>query len=354
MNSRTKIILALAAVALSLSLTLVSFSSFVQAPKPFYGFYVIMPSIVQVAPGNQTLIHGGVQNFGFYWEHNVVVNVTGLPAGFEATAVPDFFENLRTLRDWNPQQGLYYVPENLDIAVKVPAGATPGLYSVNVSLVDMQSARHPANSTVFILQVSGQAPTQPISISDISVPDTVAAFKPFNISFSVINNVTFNQSVNLTVQIPQDWNATPTVISDVVPASSSKSFFFTITPTNSSGSFSVALTYPYQGVVLNVTKTGPFLTVGGTSGLALPSLPKITLPQSPMSGSAVSSVAAFASANPLITVVVVVVAAVLIYYFYSTYTVSGSRKKPEEPTKQMKQTNQAEISELKTEIIGKE
>lgn len=357
MNSKIKIFLALIAVALSLSFALVSFSSFVQAPKPFYGFYVIMPNLVEVAPGNETLVHGGVQNFGYYWEHNVVVNVTGLPAGFVATPVPDFYENLRTLRDWNPQQGLYYVPENLSIILSVPADATPGVYQVNVSLVDMQSARHPANYTVFILHVSGQAPTQPISISGIAVPDTVAAFTPFNISFSVINNATFNQSVNLTVQLPQHWNVSPPVISDVVPASSSKNYFFTITPTNSSGSFSVVLMYPFQGIVLNVTKTGSFLTVGGTSGLGLPSLPKITLPQAPISGSAVSSVVAFASANPLVTVVVVVIAAVLIYYFYSSYTVSGSRRKPEEMTKQMKQTSQtqqAEISELKTEIIGKE
>jgi len=373
MDGKNKTFFALIAISISLALVVAASSTFVQAPKPFYGFYVIMPDLVEIAPGNEMVVHGGVQNFGFYWEHNVVVNVTGLPEEFNATPIPGFYEHLRTLREWNPQQGLYYIPEKLDVDIKVPADATPGVYPVNVSLMDMQSARHPANFTVFILRVTGEAPTEPMKISDIAVPESVQADTPFNISFSVINGVSFEQSVNMTVQLPEDWRAMPPYISDSVPSNSSKNYYFTITPTNSSGSFSIVLQYPFQGIVLNVTKTGPFLTVGGTQGggggipglpginlpsinlpsvsfpsVSLPSIPNVSFPAAPISGSAFSQAVAFASANPLLTVVVVVVVAVLVYYVYSSYTFDGSRRKPEEMKKP------TEISELRTEIVGKE
>lgn len=341
-----------ALLAVSLALTIVSLSSFVQAPRPFRGFVVSMPEIVEVAPGGEVLASGGVTNIGTYWSHNVYVTASGLPEGYNVTAVPNFFENLRTLREWDPVNGTVRVAEKLDLIIDAPANAIPGLYTVNVTLQETQSARLVTNYTVFVLRVSGEAPSPEISVTNINVPERVTEFKPFTVSFDVANNGVSNQSVNLTVIAPSGWTFEPTEVSDVVLTNSSKPFAFSITPTNESGSFSIVLKYPFHGVILNVTKSGPFLAVVSEAAGGLPGLPEINWPTlPPISNSMFSDVFNFASVNPLITIVVVVIIAILIYYFYTTYALTTSRRKPEEMKKQV-EPQKSELEEMKEKIVG--
>jgi len=324
------------------SLSIISLSSFVQAPTPFRGFIVSFPDIVEVVPGNTTTVTGGITNIGFYWEHNVIVNVTGLPSEYNVTPSPDYFEDLRTIREWTPEKGVYKVPVPLNVTIATPSNAVPGLYTVNVTLVDTQSARMTTNYTVFILRITGEVPKPNLEITNILVPERVTEFKPFNISFSVKNNAANNQSITLALIPSENWTYEPSEISDVVTPNSSKAYYFSIIPTNVSGSFSIVLKYPFQNVILNVTKSGPFLAVVSevglpTGGISLPSFP-------PISGSALNQLASFASANPLITVVIVVVVAVLLYYIYTSYVASSSRRKPEEMKRQ------TELSQMKNKI----
>jgi len=344
-----------AVLAVSLALSIVSLSSFVQAPRPYRGFVISMPEIVDVAPGSEAFVNGGVTNIGTYWSHQVYVYVTGLPEGYNATAVPNYFEDVRTLRQWDPVNGTVKVPEKLDLIINAPSNAVPGLYTVNVTLQETQSARLVTNYTVFVLHVSGEAPSPEISVTNINVPEQVTEFKPFSLSFDVSNQGASDTSVNLTVVGPSGWTYEPSEISDVVVSKSSKSFAFNITPTNESGSFSVVLKYPFQGVIINVTKSGPFLAVVSEAA-GTPGLPGISLPAlPPISGSMFNDMINFASTNPLITVVILVIIAILVYYFYTTYTLSMSRRKPEEMKKQVEIEPQKEKSELegmKEKIVG--
>ena len=349
--------------AISISLSSFVFSA---GPRhPFHGFVIHMPDLVEVAPGGQILVDGGVTNIGVFGSHEVKVTASGLPEGYNVTSVPDYFQDLFTLREWSPETGVVRIPVNLSIIIAAPSDAVPGVYTVNVTLQEMQSWRQVANSTVFILRVSGEAPAPQIVVTNIKVPDRVDENVPFNISFEVENNQATNQSVDLTVVTPEGWTFEPAVASDVVPGNSSKQFYFSITPTNESGSFSIVVNYPFHGVVLNITKSGPFLTIGEEEGIlpGFPSLPEIpglsniSLPAfptgAPVSGSAVEQALSFASTNPLLTVVIVVVIAILIYYFYTSYSMPG-RRKPEEMSKQVELAGErkSELEHVKNKTVN--
>jgi hypothetical protein len=232
----------------------VSLAYVVQAPKPYRGFSIGMPELVEAAPGELVTINGTILNFGWWWLHNFNLTATGLPENYAVTFSPQWFEHVRILREWNPEQGLYFVPEKFAMGIQVPENAT-GVFTVNVTGQEFMSWKQVSNSTAFIFRVSSPAK---LSISDIVVPEEVTEFKEFNISFSVKNEGLTNQLVTLSVSAPADWNVTPEQ-SLMVNASSSADVFFALTPTNAGGEISVLLLYPYKAQILNMTKAGPML-----------------------------------------------------------------------------------------------
>jgi hypothetical protein len=300
-----------------------SLAAFVQAPRPFRGFTITtQPDLIEAAPGDFVTVNGSIYSFGFYWLHDFNISVKGLPDSYKLEVVPQHFEHVRAIREWNPKQGLYYVPERFFIMIKVPSDSA-GIYTVNVTGQEFQSWKKLSNSTSFILRVT--SPPK-LSISDINVPETIVEYEAFNVSFTVNNEGLVDQAVTLSMQVPEDWYITPNTQTATVGAGYFETFIFSITPTNTSGQISAVLEYPFRQTIINMTKTGPYLIP------TTPAAPGIELPTGLVVW--IDSLVTFAKENPIVIIVIIVVIAIIIWYFLSTYKFYVTRKKPEEVKKE--------------------
>jgi hypothetical protein len=332
---KTKNILFLAAIfAAALSLSYVATSI-----TPYRGFIVNLPSEIDASPGQTVVINGSILNIGSYWEHEFNLTSNGLPSSYSVMFTPEYWQDMMTIRAWDPVNGVYKVPVPFNITIVIPSDAVSGVYAFNVTGQEFQSARYVHNSSIAILKVAGAAGTPTnatqtqgvISISQIIVPETVEGFKPFNVSFDVVNSGTDSQNVNISLQGPSDWTLTAPQ-SVLVPAGGSVPLVFSAIPTSTAGSLAVVLTYPYQQTILNITKSGPYLVPTSGATTSVPS-------QFSMTG-----LVSFVQQNAVITIIIVIVVLILIWYFISTYSFYSKRKKPEEMKKK-------DESETKTKAI---
>jgi hypothetical protein len=316
--------LLLATLLITGIIILTNFVQFVQAPRPYRGFIISLPDMVEASPGETVTINGSVLNIGIYWLHDFNISVSGLPENFGVKVIPEKFESLRILRDWNPEQGVFRVPEKFWIEIKVPENAA-GAFLVNVTGKEWGSWKKVENSTIFILRVS--APPK-LSISDIVVPEKVVEFEPFNISFEVKNEGLTEQKVTLKVLAPEDWKVEPEVQSLSINASSSQLVIFTLTPTNTSGEISVFMEYPYKTQILNLTKAGPFIIP-----VEKEVVEKVEMP------TALAALVEFVKANPVVTIIAIIL---LIIIFWNVWQIvkqvkfKKMRKKPEEMVEKVK------------------
>ncbi|MFH8087021.1 MAG: hypothetical protein QW609_04345 [Candidatus Aenigmatarchaeota archaeon] len=296
---------------------LMNFFQFAQAPRPFRGFVISLPEEVEASPGETVTINGTILNTGLYWLRNFNISVKGLPEGFEVKVIPEKFEAVRILRGWDPEKGVYRIPEKFWIEIKIPEGKT-GAFLVNVTGKEWWSWKKVENSTLFVLKVSS---VPRLSISEIEVPEKVVEFKPFNISFEVRNEGLTNQSVKLKVIAPEDWEVEPASQDLIVKANSSEPVIFTLTPTNKSGEISIFMEYPYRKEILNLTKIGPMIVP------IKEEVGKIEMP------TALVALAEFVRANPVVTIIAIIL---LIIIFWNVWQIvkqvsfKRARKKPEE------------------------
>lgn len=315
--------------AVFLFVGLIILANFVQAPKPWRGFIIGLPDQVDAAPGDSLTINGTVLNIGYYWLHDFNISVQGLPAGYNVTAFPNWFQDLRILRAWTPEKGLYIVPENFSIHIDVPADSA-GIFLVNVTGKEWMSWRQTENSSTFILRVS--SPTK-LSVSDIVVPENVTESQPFNISFSVRNEGTVDQLTKVSVIAPEGWVVEPNEQSFTVKVGSSEQIIFTLTPTNASGQISVYMEYPFKSQILNITKTGPFL-------IPQPSAAETTVPGIEVElPTALVTAVDFIKSNPIITIIAIILLIIIFWNVWQIvrhYGAKEKRKKPEEMKKQLK------------------
>ena len=320
--------------------TIFSISYVANSITPFRGFIVNVPSEVSVQPGQTIVVNGSILNIGYYWEHQFNLTYSGVPSNFNVVFTPNYWEHMMTIRAWDPVNGVYKVPVPFIISIDVPSDASGGVYAFNVTGQEFQSARQIQNSSIFILKVSGPAvgnvtnvtETQGVvSISQIVVPETVEEFKPFNISFDVVNSGTESQTVNISLQGPADWTLTAPQ-SVLVPAGGSVPLVFSAIPTSTAGSLAVVLTYPYQQTILNITKAGPYL------------IPSTITPAVPQFST--TALLTFVQQNTVLTIIIAIVILILIWYFASTYSFYSKRKKPEEMKKQIE--TEPKVTEPKT------
>ena len=296
---------------------LVILANFVQAPKPWRGIVIGLPAEVEVAAGETVTLNGTILNVGWYWLNDFNISVTGLPANYEVKVTPERFEHIRILREWNPKDGLYLVPEVFTIDVKVPED-TAGVFLVNVTGKEWTSWRRFENSTNFILKVT--APPK-LVLSDILVPETVTEFEAFNISLNVKNEGAGDQSVTLKATAPEDWTVDPAEQKLTVKANSSEPIVFTLTPTNTSGEISIFMDYPYKKEILNMTKTGPFIvpSVMPAPGIELPT--------------ALVAALNFVKANLVVSVIALILVVIIFWNLWQIaghYRMKKVRGKPEE------------------------
>ena len=316
---KTKNILFFALIAAALF----SFAYAVNSITPFRGFLVVLPDQINAQPGQVVEVSGGILNIGFYWEHNFSVTYSGLPSDFQVNITPNYWENMMTVREWDTVNGLRKVPVPFNITIQVPATAS-GAYAVNITGQEFQSWRQTANSSVFVLKVGGNATVAQtqgtVSISELLVPEAIEEFKPFNVSFNLVNSGNENQTVNISLQAPSDWTTTAGQ-SILVLANGSSPVVFSVVPTSTAGNLAVVMQYPYQQTVINITKAGPYL------------IPTTTETQAPQLST--TALITFVKENTVLTIIIVVVIAILVWYFASTYSFYTKRKKPEEMKKQI-------------------
>jgi len=231
--------------------------------RTFYSFELRVPDEVVAQPGTEVTVDGGVLVTGMYWLHDFDIKIDGLP--YEYTITPAHLEDVRILREWNPVDGVFRVPENFTLEIKLPADAS-GVHIVSINGTEHRSWRQVSNSTYFVLKVGtavlNATQTPQLGISDILVPEMIKEFEPFTMSFKIDNNAPVKTAAIVSLQMPKDWQADAASKTFSVNAGDSTIGSFRIVPTTSAGTISLFVEYALKDKVINFTKVGPYLVPG--------------------------------------------------------------------------------------------
>lgn len=310
-------------LALAILFALTSVAMFVQfslsqTPRPWRGFtFTDVPAEIQGVRGQTVSFNGGVLNTGSYWLGDFNITLSGLPAGSQYTVTPSHFEDVMIVREWNPQQGVYRIPQNFSVSIKVPEDAS-GVYLVNIVGQEFRSWYKYSNSTQILLKISGNPQ---FTITDIVFPETVTQSEPFNVTFTVKNGGTGFGSLNVRIDAPSDWTVSSRVQSVSLDAGASKPVSIEITPTNTSGNISIYADYPSGGSVINMTQNGPYLTPAEQT-------PSNEQP-SPTSGYG-ALVGMFKGIGPIVFAIGVILLIVIVWNVWAIYKDYKSKKEPED------------------------
>jgi hypothetical protein len=318
---REKTFLILAFVLISL----LSFASFTSAPRKWYSFEIILPEMVEGKPGETVVVKGGILNTGLYWLRMFNITLSGLPYEYEIE--PSFFEYVRILREWNPEKGIYRVPVNFTIKIKLPQNAL-GAHLVNVTGAE-GSWRKMSAYSVFILRVLANVTITPnVTVSELMLPESVKENETFNLTFKINNFEPIDLRVNASVFVPEGWKVEKTK-SILVKANSSEKVSFSITPSATSGNVNVYLEYPYGVQTFNLTKYGAFL-------IPETEIPKVEeVKEVPIVGRIIGAIK---GVSPIILAVIILLLAIILWNLVKIYHFYRRRKKPEKFEKEKKKT----------------
>ena len=257
--NKQSILISIAIVAIA---SLLAMPLVVKSRMAFYGFEITMPEEVTAVPGETVEIEGEILVTGFYWLHNFDLTVTGSPYEYEIE--PEWWEHVRILRDWNPDDGLFRVPETFSLSIDVPEDAT-GSYIVTVTGQEHHSFREISNFTYFVLRTEGEPIKPQLSISDILVPEKIKEFEPFQLTFRVNNEGPVDTVATVTVVVPDDWQVDEPSQDINVESGESAASAFSIIPTTTPGDVSLMVEYPFKEEVITFTKAGPYLLPAGAT-----------------------------------------------------------------------------------------
>jgi len=317
---RNKNYVVLTILTLAIVLSIASSVNYSQGRYVWREFSIKTPEEISTNPGDTITVQGEILNTGWWWLHDFDLSLQGLPENFEYSFEPKHFDDVRILREWNPEQGLYRVPEKFTLTVKVPADAA-GLHLANITGQEHQSARMVSNSTYFILKILGKPE---FSLTDIVIPEYVQINETFNISMDTKNNGTSSGVIKISLITPEDWKVDQRTKDITVKSNSSEHVVFMVTPTNTSGQISIFAEYPYQQQILNITKIGPLL------------IPQITTTTTIEPGIEVSlsGILKWMAELPLWAIAILLIVLIIIiwklYDVLSKYKFKIVRSKPEE------------------------
>ncbi len=287
-------------------------------PQKYRNFILGVPD-VDAYPGDNVTIAGNITNTGIWTVRQINLSLQNLPYKFELN--PNLFEELRILRDWNPEQGVFRLPNHFAITIFVPQNAT-GAHLVKVNAQEMWSPHQISNSTQFILKVLG---IPKISASELSVPSKVTRFESFTVSFDLKNEGIAPAIVNTTLNVPGDWQVSEKDKQITIGGNFSEKVSFTVTPSGSPGTISVKAAYEFRGSVTNITKTSSLIT---------PIAPIVIEEPKPVEKPKPTGLAAFVEfvkgLSPIIVGILVLILIIIIWNFYKIISVlSKKKKKPE-------------------------
>ena len=253
----------LISVAIVVMISLAAMPLVAKSRMAFYSFEMTMPEEVMAVPGETVEVEGEILVTGFYWLHNFDLTLTGLPYDYELE--PEWWEHVRILRDWNPDDGLFRVPETFTLSIDVPADAT-GSHIVTVTGQEHHSFREISNFTYFVLRTEGE-PIQPqLSISDILVPEEIDEYEPFQLTFKVNNEGPIDTMATVSIVVPEDWQVDEPSQDITIKSGEAAASAFSIIPTTTPGEVSLLVEYPFREEVITFTKAGPYLIpVGATT-----------------------------------------------------------------------------------------
>jgi len=355
--SKNKSILILASIGIMLSLIVTPFLA--KSRMTFYSFEILFPEEVNVEPGEEVTVEGGIIVTGFYWLHNFDLTVEGLPYEYELE--PEWWEHVRILREWNPEQGVYRVPDKFSLKINVPEDAS-GSYIVTINGQEHHSFREVSNFTFFVLSVSGEPLKPQLTVSDILVPEEITEFEPFRMTFKINNEGPIDTVAKVAVVVPEDWEVDEPTVEMSLKKNESAAAAFDIIPTTTAGEVSLVVEYPFKQEIVKFTKTGPYLIPTGATTTTLPEEEKSVLSQ--IVGYATSVIDSINEAfeglgSPYLTSVTIgIILVLLIIIFWLVldiirFTRKGRAKEPEE-TKETKtkisKAGAAEFDVILTEV----
>ncbi len=296
-------------------------STFALAPfhPQKYRNFILDVSDVDAYPGDNVTIVGNITNTGIWTVRQINLSLQDLPYKFEVN--PSLFEELRILRDWNPEQGVFKLPYHFVITIFVPQNAA-GAHLVTLNAQEMWSPHQVSNSTQFILKVLG---VPKISASELSVSSKITRFEPFTVSFDLKNEGIAPAIVNTTLTVPGDWQVPEKDKQITIGGNSSEKVSFTVTPSGSPGTVSVKTAYEFRGSVTNITKTSSLIT---------PIAPIVIEEPKPAEKPKPTGFAALVEfvkgLSPIIIGILVLILIIIIWNFYKVISVLSKRKKKPE------------------------
>lgn len=323
MNSKSTLLVVFSIFVLISFFTFSYFASSIEEPllirQRFYNFFISMPEEVEVNAGDIAIIDGKITNTGMWWLRQFNFTLQGLP--YEYEIIPQYWEEVRILRDWNPQDGVFRVPENFTIKIKVPTDAI-GVHFVIITGQEFRSWRQVSNSSIFILKVIPKVPIQPnVTLSNIVFPEKVLANKVFMMNFTINNFWEFPLDMNVSVDLPADWITLQPLKSFSLEPNTSVKTNFTIFPTNTSGKISLILKYPFKQDILDITEVSPLLT---------PEEEIIEVPEVKPKPTGFAAIVEFIkNLSPIVIAVIILILIIVIWNIVKIYRFYRGRKRPE-------------------------
>ena len=323
---RFKVVLTTVLLVLTFTLLFVQYSI---SKTPYKGFiFTDMPKEITANPGDTIEIKAGLLNIGWWWLHNFNLTLTGLPEDYEYNITPQYFDHFRILRAWNPTDGLYRVPENFTLTIKIPETGF-GLHLLNLTGQEFFSWRKVGNSTLFLLKVIS---LPNFTISDMIIPEIVRENEPFTINFTVNNGGVGSGAISILIEAPEDWDVSERTKTVTLDANTSTPVEISITPTNTSGTISIYADYMQRENVINITKTGPYLVPLGVG-------------EEPVA--APTGLTAFVDfvlgLGPIVIGIGLVLLVIIVWNVWGIYKGFKERKKPEEMKKQVEPSPNLEL-----------
>jgi len=294
-----KLIFALIA-CLAISQTFVQFAGSV--PITRRKLIVSLPEEIEGFSGEEILISGKISSQGT-WMRKVFVYIEGLP--YTYTIEPNYFEVIPLSK-----------PSDFQIKIKIPDNLEEEkLYIVTITAQETYTAFRTEGKATLKVRAK---PTAEFSLSGIVLPQTIIENQSFPLNLTVENKGNKEEEVNVSLKLPLGWNCEDGIKSVKLSPGQASTLTFNITPSNTTGSISISMEYPYKGSIANFTRLGPILAPISFEA------PKEEVPEY-----ITTYLTAIQEISPILNILSIIFLVIIIWNLYSMYKAGSIRKKEE-------------------------